>query len=67
MTFLHSIRNVNYDDKIYLPMGIEFNDKKCSYSGEFLEMIYDNEDSTGGGGSPFSSAFSIGHGSGGFN
>jgi hypothetical protein len=66
-TFIDVAKNVNDSNRIYLPMGLELNDKRCIYSGEFLELITDSGSSDGGGSSPYSSAFSTGYGSSGFN
>jgi hypothetical protein len=64
---IYVMREVNDSGRIYLPIGLELNDKQCTYSGESLELITDIDDSDGSGSSPFSSAFSIGFGQSGFN
>jgi hypothetical protein len=55
------------NNRIYLPIGITLIDRDCSYSGELLELMSATDDSDGSGSSPYSSAFSTGFGSGGFN
>lgn len=61
---LNVARNVNDSDRIYLPMGLTLNDKMSTWQGEFLEIGSSDSD---GEGSPFTSAFTVGFGSGGFN
>lgn len=56
-----------YDTRYYLPMALSLDDRHNSISGEFIELINPSataEDSSGGGGSPFTSGFSTGYGSG---
>lgn len=57
-------RLVNDSNRIYLPIGLTLNDKMCLWSGEFLELRGTADE---GGTSPFTSAFTVGFGSGGFN
>jgi len=68
-SFLDVFREVNDSNRVYLPMGVTLNDKNCIYSGEFHELmdIYANPGSDGSGEAPYSSAFSTGFGSSGFN
>lgn len=62
-------REVNDSNRVYLPIGVTLNDKRCTYSGEFHELmdIYSNPGSDGSGEAPYNSAFSTGFGSSGFN
>lgn len=64
---INTARNVNDSNRIYLPMGLSLDDKMCTWSGEFLELKNIGGDSDGSGTSPFTSAFTIGFGSSGFN
>lgn len=59
----------NIDGKKYIPVSIAINDWECSYEVELLELTDINESggSDGSGSSPFSSAFTNGFGSSGFN
>lgn len=59
---LNVARNVNDNNRIYLPIGMTLNDKRSIFSGEFLEIGATGGGSDGSGGSPFSSAFSTGYG-----
>ena len=63
---LNVARNVNDSNRIYLPMGLTLDDKRCTSSGEFLEIGATGGGSDGSGSAPFSSGFTIGFGSGGF-
>lgn len=64
---LNTARNVNDSNRIYLPMGLTLDDKMCTWNGEFLEIGAAVGGSDGGGSSPFSSGFTVGFGSSGFN
>lgn len=57
-------RNVNYNNRIFLPSSLQLNDLTCQYSGESLELanIYADPGSDGSSEAPYSSAFSIGYG-----
>lgn len=56
-------RLINDSNRIYLPIGLTLNDKMCLWTGEFLEL---RGTADGEGTSPFTSAFTVGFGSGGF-
>lgn len=64
---LNTARLVNDSNRIYLPMGLTLNDKMATWGGEFLEIGAAAGGSDGGGASPFSSGFTVGFGSSGFN
>lgn len=66
---LNVIKEVNADDRIFLPTSITIDDKNNSYNGELLELIdvLEAAGSDGGSGTPFSSGFSSGFGQSGFN
>ena len=64
---LNVVRNVNDNGRIYLPIGLTLDDKMCTWSGEFLEIGATGGGSDGSGSSPFSSGFTVGFGSSGFN
>lgn len=64
---LNTARNVNDSNRIYLPIGLTLNDKRCEWNGEFLEIGQAVGGSDGGGSSPFTSGFTVGFGSSGFN
>lgn len=66
---LNVLNDPNDNDKVYMPISLRINDFRNSVSGEFLELV----GLTGGAGfpgspgSPFTSGFSSGFGSSGFN
>jgi len=62
---LNVARNVNDNNRIYLPIGLTLNDKMCTWNGEFLELT--NIGGDGGGAVPFTSGFTVGFGAGAFN
>jgi|SRR5688572_6101146 len=66
--FLNVFKEVNDSDRIYLPIGVTLNDKKCIYSGEFHELmdIYANPGSDGTGEAPYNSGFTTGFGASGY-
>lgn len=64
---LNVARLVNDSNRIYLPIGLTLDDKKSTCSGEFLEIGSAAGGSDGSGAAPFSSGFTTGFGSGGFN
>jgi hypothetical protein len=61
---LDMIRVPTDDDMILLPMSLDIDDKSCSFSGEYLEMIQITGGSDGSGSAPFSSGFTTGFGGG---
>ncbi len=65
-TFLNVLKEQFDSDRLYLPMSPEIDDYNNRVRGEFLELIDVTEGagSNGSGSSPFSSAFTIGFGSG---
>ncbi len=67
-TFVNVLREVNDSNRLYLPMSLSLDDKRCMYSGDLYELknIFENAGSDGTGEAPYSSGFSIGWG-GGFN
>lgn len=60
---------VNDNDRLYKPIGINIDDKKNVVSGEFIELmnIFANPGSDGSGEAPYNSGFSTGFGASGFN
>lgn len=60
---LNVARMVNDSNRIYMPIGLTLTDKRSVLSGEFLEL----SNSVDGDSSPYSSGFTIGFGSSGFN
>ena len=66
---LNVIREINASNRIYLPISLRISDKENQYQGEFLELIdiFDSSGSDGSGEAPFSSGFTIGFGSTGFD
>jgi hypothetical protein len=66
---LNVIREINANNRIYLPISLRISDKENRYQGEFLELIdiFDSAGSDGSGEAPFSSGFTIGFGSTGFD
>jgi hypothetical protein len=65
--FLNVARLVDDSNTIYMPIGLELDDKKCIYSGELLEISTGPGGSDGSGSSPYNSGFSTGFGASGFN
>jgi len=69
MGLLNSFREVNDNNRIYIPISVTLNDKDNEYSSELLELMYINTDdgvsggSDGSGTSDFSGDFSIDFGS----
>lgn len=64
---LNVIKEVQASNRIYLPIGITLDDKRNIWNGEFHELRPAVGGSDGGGGGPYSSAFSTGFGQSGFN
>lgn len=66
---LDIIRELNANNRLYLPIALTINDKMNRYDGEFLELtnIFDSAGSDGSGESPFSSGFTTGFGASGFD
>jgi hypothetical protein len=64
---LNTMRNPNESNRIYLPIGLTYDDKMRIWSGEFLEIGSAASGGVGGGGSPFSSGFTIGFGASGYD
>jgi hypothetical protein len=66
---LNVINDVNDNDRKYIPISLTLDDLNNRVSGEFLEMSVsvDGAGSDGSPSSPFSSGFSTGFGSSGFN
>lgn len=60
---LHTIREVLDNNTLYIPMSITINDKYNTFTGEFIEL----KPASSAGGSSFSSGFTFGFGSSGFN
>ncbi len=72
MGLLNSFKEVNDNDKIYIPISVTLKDKANEYSAELLEMTLtglalaasgDDPGSDGSGVAPFQSGFSSGFGS----
>jgi hypothetical protein len=61
------LRVAHNSNRIFQPSGLELMDRDCEYTGELLELISPSDDSDGSGSSPYSSGFSTGFGSSGFN
>lgn len=36
--FLNTLKNVNDNNRVYMPMGLSLDDKRCTYTGEMLEL-----------------------------
>lgn len=64
---LNVIKDVNDNDRIYVPISLTLDDFNNRASGEYLELMPVTGGSDGGGSSPFSSGFSSGFGASGFN
>lgn len=62
--FLDIVRELNDSNRLYLPMSLSLNDKRCEYTGAMIELknIYANPGSDGSSESPYNSAFSTGFG-----
>jgi hypothetical protein len=62
--FLNVLRNVNDNDRLFMPMGLSLDDKRCTYTGEMMELknIFAAPGSDGSGESPYSSGFTTGFG-----
>lgn len=66
---LNVFREVNDNNRIYVPIGISLNVKNNTVSGEFLETvnIFEDPGSDGSGQAPYSSGFTTGFGASSFN
>jgi hypothetical protein len=61
---IDTVKYVNDSNRKYLPISLTIFDKSNRVSGEFLELVGDTTGSDGSTGSPFTSGFSVGFGSG---
>lgn len=62
--FIDVMKNVNDNDRIFMPMGLSLDDKRCTYNGEMMELknIFAAAGSDGGSEAPYSSGFTTGFG-----
>ena len=56
---LNSLREVNDSNRIYIPISMTIDDRACTYSGEFLELLGGANAVTAG--SAFTTGFNIGY------
>jgi hypothetical protein len=66
---LNVAKFVNEDNRIYMPISLTLSDRRSEFNAEFMELrdLYTDGGSDGSTEAPYSSAFSIGFGSSGFN
>jgi len=64
---LNSMRNPHDANRVYLPMGLSYDEKMRTWNGEFVEIGASTAGSVGEVGTPFSSGFTIGYGPNGFD
>lgn len=67
-SFINVLRETNDNNRIYLPMGLSLDDKRCVYSGNLYELnnIFEDAGSDGTGEAPYNSGFTIGFGASGY-
>jgi hypothetical protein len=65
-SMIDTLKEVNDGNRLYIPISVTIDEKQNTISGEFLELIdvLSGAGSNGSGSSPFTSAFTIGFGSG---
>jgi hypothetical protein len=64
---LNVIEETGDGNRLYLPISLTLDDKRCVSNGEFLELITGEAGSDGTAEAPFNSGFTTGFGASGFN